>query len=261
MRMRQLIALVMAVACLCAFRTAPGGVNLGVAENVSVSITTETRHYKMNDNSASTVVIDSGTDATNATASANTSVMSAAGKIGTALDFNGSTHYVNCGDYDFTPPFSISLWYYSDTDNDTKQQLIAKTLSGTNYPSLDFYHNDGGVGTVKFTIFTSNAPGTDNSIECNGVTANTWYHVVATMDSSNAMKLYLNGVYQGNYNSAGAPWVSSDNTFIGGQDGGAPPHNPFFGLIDDVRFYSNKCLVQADVTALYNAGNGTESPL
>ena len=75
----------------------------------NIGIKSPIAHYKMNDNSANTTVIDSA-GSNNGTASFNTADNSVAGKINNALSFDGIDDIVNINKNDFVEQnFSISL--------------------------------------------------------------------------------------------------------------------------------------------------------
>src|ERR1035437_2089128 len=67
-------------------------------------------HWKMNDNSANTDVVES-VGSNNGTAQQNTNILTTA-KVDRALSFNGTSDVINCGDIPAidTSPFSVSLW-------------------------------------------------------------------------------------------------------------------------------------------------------
>ena len=201
----------------------------------------------MNDNLSTTNVIENkgGNDGTSAQ---NTSAIDVRGKINGALSFNGSTDYITGPALSFgTGDFSVSFWSYR-----TAAGFQGGTYITTGWTGFSAYDN---------TFIVTNAAGTLASI---GIDAsmNTWEHhtLVVNQASSPYIKHYINGIL----NQAGYTEVGNKGDFnpqyslkIGAT--GAPGFNQRFfnGSMDDVRIY-NRALSQADVTALYNWGDGTE---
>lgn len=82
---------------------------------------------------------------------------------------------------------------------------------------------------------------------------NSWTNIVLTYNpvgGSNNLKAYTQGVFSESKTSTGNPDNIAD-LVIGGPGG----NSYFSGLIDDVRVY-NRALSVAEVTTLYNGGNG-----
>lgn len=78
------------------------------------------------DNAASTTVADSTSNANNGTNAANTSTKTVAGKLGSALSFNGTTDFISRADsganvFGITDKYTMSMWVNStDYAQDTK---------------------------------------------------------------------------------------------------------------------------------------------
>jgi hypothetical protein len=119
---------------------------------------------------------------------------------------------------------------------------------------------------VFFDPTGSNTITADSSIS---ISTNTWYHLVFQIDRSDKLKLYINGVLNNIVTKDGvnnlAPYVSSDynrpTTFKLGAytntDG--TPTQFFNGQIDSFNAW-NRVLTAAEVTELYNSGNGKQYP-
>jgi len=163
------------------------------------------------------------------------------GQVGGALDFDGSTNYVDIqGDNPIiSGTFSLTMWVYARnipfaTDN-------RMPLSNDSWV-------DGAIHvhimpeTSIFKIDTKN--GTD--ISSNAVfQADQWYHVAGTLDAAGESKIYINGVLD---NSATG---KSKEYFIGPANIGAYQNNSRFfdGMIDDVRIY-NRVLPEVEILEL-----------
>ena len=147
-------------------------------------------------------------------------------------------------------PVSMGGWFYmtasqlnsfwSKGSSTYEYFCYARTDQGSsNFIRFDTYLSGGGQVTMNWT----NA----------AVTNNTWYHVIATIDTSNqSAKLYVNG---------GAP-KATDTSFSASSVGTQPL---LIGRRGDLswdlqgrnskfQFYSNKILTQAEVQALHDQG-------
>jgi len=105
------------------------------------------------------------------------------------------------------------------------------------------------------------------NITASGISVNTWHHVGIVHNGVEA-RIYLDGV------SVGAFGVTTDKTqWLNGMAlidrgrlgcrkvNGAPNDSFLEGQIDDFRYFSNSALSQTEVTALYNAGAGTQDSI
>ncbi len=138
--------------------------------------------------------------------------------------------------------WSISLWFYFDTQPATQKYLLDNRMSGTDrllfyqqttLPDVAYGALDTGVQEVsEFTVSTL-----------------TWYHLVYVYDSG-LIKGYIDNVYQtpdvstdiGTYNFANTDLVFGNNT---------PLSRGLEGRLDDIRFY-NRLLTLNEISNLYN---------
>lgn len=177
------------------------------------------------------------------------------GKLGKALNFDGSSDYVTGPDLDFpSGNFTISVWFKNNPG--TIGKIISKTTDWTNFnfelwvdSSTEVYGGlyDGVEG--QYAAMT-------------GVTVDDgkWHHAVFTVDSSN-LNFYLDGVlgnvtdtFDGSIPTNDAPLEIGSETFFGA---GAYQK----GSIDEVRIYS-RALSQSEVLNLYkNSGVATRNPV
>lgn len=236
--------------------------------------------YKLNDNAASSTVIDSSNNTVNgtykdvATGEINTSTGSVAGKINTALDFDGD-EYINTNQTFqsiFRSSFSISFWMkpadgrpasiqypFGTQDTDVP---ISRTITQlrTDGVLLFQYRSNNVIAEVR----------TANPVFADG--AETWHHIVFIADSTvggiGGLKIYLDNVlqtadvsYQGDTTGINfGLWTSDLNFPIAAVNTNSDLSQFFIGSIDDFRIYS-KVLSADEIAALYNSGNGTESPI
>jgi len=211
-------------------------------------------HWKMNDNAATTTVVDSSGKGNHGTARRNTSALSAAGKINSALKFNGADDYIDCGSgaaLQEKRTLTVSAWINGSSYAKAMNMIVC----GDN-KNLDF---DWGLrvdnSVLKFFI----RAGGYQAAKGPTVSANQWYHVVGVWDrngGTNNLRIYVNG------SLAGATTVNADigNLPVYVTIGRLyyPTINQHFeGLIDDVMIF-NRALSDSKIDAIYNGGAGTE---
>ena len=211
-------------------------------------------HWKMNDNAANTVVIDSvGTNNGVLTGAGNTSASSVPGKINTALTFDGTNDLVNCGtsaDLDpGTNDFSVSMWVYAPRY--VENGGLLQKGGGAGIAQFYFRQNDG-LGTLRFTTYDGSAPSTSVQSPTGYLPISNWTHlVVARIETT--VYIYKNGT---SISATGAVANISNPTVPFNINSG-PSDGYSGGFIDDVRFY-NRGLSSSEINAIYNGGNGTE---
>ena len=177
-----------------------------------------------------------------------------------ALDFDGTNDYVSANgvatelDSSTNLPLSVSAWVYPE--NGTKEQLVFgfyKNNAFANGPSVWF-----GGSNYKFAHWDSITTVHSSSTYA----INNWHHVVLTIGSDRDGVLYVNGssaaTFSGVFNSGGLDMfsIAVDYDSSGGTAGNLSQY--FDGKIDEVAVW-NVALNAADVTALYNSGNGLKA--
>jgi len=219
-------------------------------------------HWKLNEDPAihDTEIVDSsfhGNDGALSTGDGEAD-KSVAGKINTAIDFDGTDDYIRvpynislyCGSQ-----MTVSFWVKSGkTDYAANAYVVSmwnfaenKRMWGAYIPAASDYWSwvvspDGGSANAKVW-------GTDTAITSN------WEHIIFVWDNvTKSISFYKDGGWIGD-GSFSVSYINQESWLeIGGLAGG----NAFDGLIDDVRIY-NRALTEAEILALYNEGNGTEA--
>lgn len=185
-----------------------------------------------------------------------------AGRVGQALEFDGSDDQVDTGSsnsLDDVRPVTISAWIKPDGPGESISAafgdgfVVSKVVAG-------------GDGYWTFNLWPTNAIGFQKNYTSanikrvssnNTITLGVWQHVVLTWDDSASavnVHIYINGqepTYQTSDNGVGI--VRSDALIdlnIGNDDGGT---STFDGLIDEVRIY-NRVLSADEIKRLYNMG-------
>jgi len=216
-------------------------------------------YWKMDDNAANTTVTDSSGKGNHGVARQNTSALSTAGKFDSALTFNGSSDYIDCGNnssLNITGDVSISAWVRFDSlpnyqtivtkrgvVTDATSNYTLKTSSTTHTGTaneLEFQYHDG-TGWQVYT--TSNA----------NLTTGRWYHAVVTytFGSSASIKFYLdNSLLNGGWTLGSGSSPVQTNTkpvTIGGLIDGEKLN----GAIDNLMIFS-RTLSATEIGAFYN---------
>ncbi|MFZ1719720.1 MAG: LamG domain-containing protein [Candidatus Moraniibacteriota bacterium] len=198
----------------------------------------------------------SGNTGTQTNMSQSTSVIR--GKLGQALDFDGTDDYTTTPDsstLDITDStnFTLTGWFNRDTFT-TDDTIIGKSngqaSSDTGYNA---YIDDS---TDKLTIVGNDGTDQYKMESVSTFTATDWHHFALVWDDSSSAntKLYIDGVSEAATTTgtfANVNSLANALTFrIGAESDNG---NPFDGKIDEVRIY-NRALSATEVAALYNSG-------
>lgn len=175
------------------------------------------------------------------------------GKLGKALEFDGTGDYVNCGNssmFDLTGKKTITFWAYP-TNYDYDRAIGWCDADQT--PNYFFYFrtDDAGAGTIR--LYVKNDTNTEYSTNTYPYTINNWYFVAGIIDADaqtesfyvNGQAVHLNRAFSGTFST------NSGQVFSIGAMG--PGHGPYKGKIDDVRIY-NYARTAAQMMSDYNAG-------
>ena len=174
-----------------------------------------------------------------------------AGWSGNALEFNGSSSYVDCGTAEAlnVDVFSVSFWCNIPTTQGWNH-MISRGSHGA-------FGNPGSVnwGVMMFDAQETILFETFNDTRWSGITADTttgeWHHVVATYDG-NMRQLYHDGVLADS-GSEGILLDQSRPLLIGALSGAGYTEGYFNGSIDEVGYF-NIILSLEDIEAIMNDG-------
>ena len=214
-------------------------------------------HWTLDDNAASTAVIDSSFNANNGVASANTNTFSdVSGKVGGCLDLSG-TEYIEVSDHSALSfgddvsdsPFSVSCWVCYNGDSGVQTVISKDGPSGREWNLLFvsnrlwMYLMDDNGGYIYSSTDTVSAG---------------WHFVVATYDGtdSEGLEIYLDGQGADIISSMSGNYVamsdSNTNVLIGASfDASGVPVRWFQDKLDDIAIY-NKELSASEVETLFN---------
>lgn len=179
-----------------------------------------------------------------------------AGKVNGALDFNGSTSYVNAGTYSIGgSAMTASAWVYGSPR--AGEARIGAKSSGQAESDHDWMIGLGsGAGAedrLRIRLKTGGVTTTYSTPDL-GLADNTWYHTAFTYDGSN-VRVFLNGSEVGSFAKTGTLDQSSLPVRIGaGNDGSGGAAAVWDGMIDEFKLFS-RTLSPAEIKAEYDAGS------
>jgi hypothetical protein len=201
-------------------------------------------HWKF-DEGYSTTAYDSGLSGNDGTITGAS--WTNEGKLGKALDFNGTSDYVSCGSVGQSESFSLGTWLFptSIPSYDSDGYFYAK--SGDSYLRFSLSQNNLS-SNVRWRLpggsYTSYYLSENNSI-------NEWVYINVVYDGlNNVLKGYKNGELQNIYNDVDIYGDFGQNLEIGRN----PVNSAYYtGLIDDVKIY-NYALTEDEIRQEYNQG-------
>ncbi|MDP1802621.1 MAG: LamG-like jellyroll fold domain-containing protein [Bacteroidota bacterium] len=191
-------------------------------------------------------------NALTATLSAVTPTVDRFNNPSSALSFNGST--LSCvvlpDDPLLKSTSGMSYGGWIKTYTVIGQYVVfAKTAGTSNFEAYDLVINN--TSGYRFRAQKGSGGLTTIADGTTIVSANTWYHVLATVDNT-SIKIYVNGVLENTVPSTFSfNYEAGKNVVLGGSN--EPGFNlPFNGSMDNMRFY-NRVLNASEVNALYTS--------
>ncbi len=210
-------------------------------------------HWKMDDNAANSIVMDSSGMYNNGIAQRYTASMSTPGTINGALNFNGINDYIIVADRDewtFSGDFTISLWVKFNSFSSIWNSFIGQDEGPgeRNKWILSYLSRD------KQTVFHINGP---NPYPLGGyiLRGNTWvaqtgtWYFIAMTRKGNTYTFYRQGNPDGSVvNTIQIPNAAAPLTI-----GWAERTEMLSGALDDIMIF-NEALSEKDIAELYNEG-------
>ncbi len=183
------------------------------------------------------------------------------GVTGTALEFNGTDEYINCGadgSMDIgTGDFTISAWINLGPSQEVYPTVVAKGAGSNTSAGYWFIATGNRLslllsnGTTRITLNSSSV----------GYADNTWHHVAASIDRSNNVTFYLDAVNIGTADVSqfnGQNIISSNSLTVGSWQTSATSF--LDGKLDEIKLIGD-ALTQTEITTLFNeAGDPPPDP-
>ena len=210
----------------------------------TVTVVDLVSYYKLDDNAASTTVVDAQGNNTG-TASTNTNnLYNASGMINSAFAIANSNDVDTGITINFDPsttPYTVAAWVNPSSVGATDVIWGSSTTAGSRFyfrmsadGSLAIYLDDGAYATSTTLASAGN-----------------WYHTVVTLNGSGGVELFVDGVSEdaGSFSS----YTASGSLHIGNSDGIT---SYFAGTIDEVGIWERELSV-AEIIDLFNSTDGS----
>ncbi len=196
-------------------------------------------------------VLDSSGNSNNATSCPNTTGPTGAstGKFGKSGNFDGSDDYLESTSASLllSNSVTVSSWINVTSAGSTARKYIVNTTNSNQGYALT---QTDTTPTMKFSIGDG-----ASYVYASGATTLTtgvWYHVVGTADNQGNVKVYVNGILDGENTATGPMQLPSGVNF---RIGTRSTSNYFNGLIDETRVY-NRAFSPNEVAQLYKFAPG-----
>jgi hypothetical protein len=204
-------------------------------------------HWKLNDNAATTNIIESrGTYATYGFRNTSETYTNA-GRINGAMVFNGSIDKGKTAWTGPSLPFSVSFWLNYTVE------ATAPAFIGWGYPSAGGMFAVQDYGDGKLLLYDGVYPAHFNQTSYT-INNGSWRHVVVTMNTATQVSSWVDST---NWLNNAAFTTPSPSSYVGFGYRPAYGDSPLTGSLDDIRIY-DRVLTTNEITQLYNGGAGTE---
>ncbi|MCP4614559.1 MAG: hypothetical protein GY845_38250 [Planctomycetes bacterium] len=172
------------------------------------------------------------------------------GKIGAALQFDGSDDYIDCGNdtsLNINDKITIAAWV--KTTSTAHGYFVSK---GAAWDEIGHY----AIGQEYNTplTFQVEIAGSGGAVELDSnvaVNDGQWHHIASTYDDP-VIKVYVDGIEENTMTGTSALTGSAVGGLTIGQRGGG---NIIGGIIDEVRIY-NRALTEPEILAAKEGGEG-----
>ena len=207
-------------------------------------------HWKLDDGSGTTAADASGSGYHGTLVNMNPAGAWVTGKIGGALEFDGSNDYVDIGN-SLSPVnnFTVAAWV-NPAKSDINLEIISKGNDGTD--TQWELTTSTPAGQVDFRAVLSGV-GSSGVRSTQSLPVGSWTFLVGTYDGT-SWRIYWNGALD-KISTMPGPVVTSSALYIGAIDNAGSPGKFWEGLIDDVRLY-DRVLTNSEIQSLYLNGGG-----
>jgi hypothetical protein len=197
-----------------------------------------------------------GSDSVGSNTLTGTSPSFSTGKIGNGGAFTAaSSHYLNGSSFAGASSWSCNFWFNPTTNIDTepvsKDDVSTKRIFSFSFSATQTILYAWGTGQNFHQTTGAN----------HNMSTGTWYMWTGVWDApNNVLTLYKNGSSFATFSLSGneSADTTSNNLTLGRQNGGVPARYTN-GKLDEVGVWS-RALTSAEVTSLYNSGNGLQYP-
>lgn len=188
----------------------------------------------------------------------STSTFYTSGKIGQAVNFDGSDDYIKPGVFSGGQSvLTVSFWIKSRVSTNPGTPVSKGRFAAATTGSWDFQRSGAGlwsmnVANASAAAVTANGPSGHNNTN--------WQFVTGVYDGS-TITLYVNAVAGTPVAQTGAVQTAASYPVcigaVNGDSSGQCDQSRFNGIIDDIRIY-NRALTASEVLQLYNQGGGNK---
>jgi hypothetical protein len=230
-------------------------------------------YWKMDENTGTTVG-DSSTNANTGSRTCDGGLCAnpawTTGQIGSGLDFNGTSNYVNIPDAASLRPenqsYTVAAWAKPDNINQIGPVVTKRQNGGSSeqfYMTICSGSTCGSSGKkLYFSMIESGGGNYRLVVSANDVADGNWHHLVAVANQrTNTVDVYVDGVLASGTKTSNGSWPTVNNTdpLRIGSDNGSLYYN---GAVDEVRTYS-RALSEEEIVQLYRLGTptGTDTSL
>ncbi|MCA9388201.1 LamG domain-containing protein, partial [Candidatus Berkelbacteria bacterium] len=172
----------------------------------------------------------------------------AAGRLATALDFNGTSDFVAVPDsasLDITNNLTVSFWVYADTTPQLWDSPIIKTTDDDSwYDGFGMFYQGG---QIRFWVDQY-----DTNVASAAFSVGSWHHVVGTYDGT-TVRVYVDGVEGTPDSYTGSITPNNTSLFIGSGADASGAGYYWDGKIDEVAVF-DRAIDSSEVQALYKRG-------
>ncbi len=199
--------------------------------------------WKLDDGTGTTALDSSGKGNTGTLTGGPTWV---AGHLKGALEFNGTSQYVECGNgasLNVTAQVTLSAWIYpTAAGNGAHQHFVTK---GDYCYALK--HNTGNY--MEFNIYDGTWYTARGQVVTSAAFNNVWHHVAGTYDGT-TLKMYVDGALQPTFGAeAHVGVIANSTTTVTLARDNSTSARYFTGMMDDARIYS-RTLTDGEVLAV-----------
>ncbi|HIJ71789.1 MAG TPA: LamG domain-containing protein, partial [Planctomycetes bacterium] len=208
-------------------------------------------YWKLNETSGTDISDEMGTN--DGVSAVDASGMTAAGKIGNCLQFDGANDYIEVADHsslDFgaSTDFSIVMLFKTNDDGNPMWLIHKGTsyITGANFTIRKTAANilTASIGDGTNVVYVSS-----DSV----INDNDWHQVIVSCNRDGNMTMYIDGVSNGSQDiSAVGDIDNNEKLYIGCNNSKAQKWN---GYIDDTMIF-NKAVNATEAAYIYNSGSG-----